>query len=383
MHAPRACRVLVVANAAWNLVNFRRRLIADLVADGVDVLAAAPPAPEMAELEALGCRTVPVAMAPRGTSPAGDLALFMRLVALIRRERPDIVLTYTIKPNIYGAMAARLCGVPAVATVTGLGTAFLTAGPARRVVRPLYRLAFARAATVFFQNADDRNTFVADRLVAPERTRLVPGSGVDLVRFAPAPLPEEGPPTLLFVGRRLVEKGLGEFVAAARQMAASGIRCAVLGPAAGPLPALDAAIAGGTVADWGVAADVRPLVAKAHAVVLPSYREGTSRALLEAAAMGRPLIASDVPGCREAIRPGRNGYLFAPRDAAALAEAMAAFAALPPVTRAAMGRESRRLAEERFDEHIVVAETRAAMAEALAQSVCSAPSAERRPTLQA
>lgn len=372
MRAPRARRVLVVANAAWNLVNFRRRLIADLVAAGDEVVTAAPPDTAMADLAALGCRTVPVRMAPRGTSPAGDLTLLARLVALVRRVRPDIVLTYTIKPNIYGAMAARLCGVPAIATVTGLGTAFLAPGPARRVVGPLYRLAFARAATVFFQNADDRRIFVAEGLVARERTRIVPGSGVDLTRFTPQPLPDEGPPTLLFVGRRLPEKGLAEFVAAARQVAGTGVRCALVGPAAAPFPALEAAIADGTVDDWGAVGDVRPLVARAHAVVLPSYREGTSRALLEAAAMGRPLIASDVPGCREAIRPGRNGFVCAPRQAAALAGAMAAFAALPPTARAAMGRESRLFAEERFDERLVVAATCAAMAEALEPRGCGA-----------
>ncbi|GAB5374244.1 MAG: glycosyltransferase family 4 protein [Acuticoccus sp.] len=375
MHAPRSRKILLVANAAWNLANFRARLIGALTAAGDEVVAAAPPDAATARLAALGCRTVPLAMDPRGTSAARDLALLVRLARLVRTERPDVVLTYTIKPNIYGALAARLAGVPVVATVTGLGTAFLAPGAAAMVARPLYRLAFAGAATVVFQNAADRDVFVNGRLVAERRTALVPGSGVDLARFRPAPIPADGPPRFLFVGRLLAEKGVGEFVEAARRIGRQRARFALLGEApegAALPPAVAAAIADGTVTHLGAVTDVRPHIAQAHAVVLPSYREGTSRALLEAAAMARPLIASDVPGCREALSHGGNGLLCAPRDGAALASAMAAFLALGDAARAAMGRASRQIAETRFDEEIVVARMTAAIDAALRQRGCAA-----------
>lgn len=361
MGESRPARILVFANTAWNLLNFRRRLIVSLVEAGHEVIAAAPPDPAMEPLAALGCRTVPVAIDPRGTSPLRDLALLARVVRLLRDERPDVALTYTIKPNIYGAIAARLCGVPVVATVTGLGTAFLADSVATRVVKPLYRLAFASPRTVFFQNADDRDLFVQAHLVAPQKCALVPGSGVDLARFCPAPLPQGRATTFLFIGRLLAEKGIGEFLEAARLVRARhpDVRFALLGSAP------DGTRLGDGVTYLGTTDDVRPFIADADAIVLPSYREGTSRALLEAAAMARPLLASDVPGCREAVDDGRNGFLFEAASGPALAQACETFLALPEERRAELGRHSRRIAEQRFDERIVVERTHAAIEAAL------------------
>ncbi len=361
MRAPRPKRVLLFANSAWNLYNFRRRLITALVAAGHDVVAVAPVDPAMPQLCALGCRTVPVAVDARGRSPLRDLALFGETLSLLARERPDVILTYTIKPNIYGTLAARLLGIPVIVTMTGLGTAFLAPGGAMRIARQLYRVALRSPHTVFFQNEDDRDLFVEDGLVAARRCALVPGSGVDLDRFRPVPLPP-GPPTFLFIGRMLPEKGVGEFLEAARSVRARypSARFQLLGPTCD-----GAAVADPAVQFLGAARDVRPFIARAHAVVLPSYREGTSRALLEAAAMGRPLIASDVPGCREAVEPGRNGLLCAPRSAAALAGALTEFLALPPRRWSEMGAQSRKLAGAQFDERLVVSRMLAAIESAM------------------
>lgn len=369
-------KVVVLASYARSLTILRRPLLAALAAAGHEVLALAPDeVPEVrAELARLGVafRTVPLERT--GMSPRRDLAALVALVALLRAERPDALLAYTAKPVIYGGLAARLARVPrSFALITGLGYAFIEQGTARgravsAVVRRLYRASLAGADAVLFQNAEDRDLFRAQRLIgARQRTVVTDGSGVDLDAFTVAPLPAGGAPVFLLIARLLRDKGVVEYAAAARQVKARApaARCLLLGPYDTNPTALRAAdvegwVREGAVEYLGEVADVRPVIAQASVVVLPSYREGIPRSVLEGMAMGRAIIATDVPGCRQTVTPGVTGLLVPPRDAAALAEAMIALGE-DPARAAAMGAAGRALAEARFGTARVTATMLAAM----------------------
>ncbi len=358
---PHSPLVLLSANSVWNIVNFRMGLMRALQARGYRIAVAAPAGDGESELRAFGIDFLALPMRATGTSPLSDLALLARYVALLRRARPAAFLGFTAKPNIYGSLAATLCGIPAINNLTGLGTAFIHRPRLRSLVSFLYRLALRRSAAVFFHNPDDRDLFVARRLVTPDQARLIPGSGVDLDHFAPAPQPpDDSAPTFLFIGRLLREKGIEEFVEAARAVrrVVPAARFQILGAIADDPRGVTA----GQVEQWanqglidylGTAADVRPFVARAHCVVLPSYREGMPRSLLEASAIARPMIACDVPGCRHLVEDGRTGLLCAARSPAALAEAMFGFLRLSAEQRSAMGRRARARVEEHFGEQRV------------------------------
>lgn len=358
-------RILLTGNTCFKIANFRAGLIGVLQRLGHEVVVLAPHDDYLPKLVAMGCKVHDLPMDRNGTSPLVEAALLMRIHRTIRRLRPDIVFGYTIKNNIYAGLSCRWLGIPFVPNVTGLGPAFNDRGALNRVVRALYRLAFARARAVFFQNPDDRATFLRAGLVPAERTRLLPGSGVDLERFAPRPLPQDdGGTTFLLVSRLLWDKGVGQFVEAARAIRARAPRCRfqLLGPAdpdsrSGiPMAQIQSWVDEGLIEYLGKTDDVRPALAAADCIVLPSwYREGTPRILLEAAATGRPVITTDMPGCRDSILDGQTGFLCAPKDAAALAAAMERFLALPPAERAAMGHAGRRRAEEFFGEDRVIA----------------------------
>jgi glycosyltransferase involved in cell wall biosynthesis len=357
-------RLLIAVNSAWNVANFRAGLVRALVADGHEVIAAVDDDGALARVEALGARTIVLPMASHGVSVLGDLALFVRFLRVLRRERPDLYLGWTIKPNTYGSFAAALVGIPAINNISGLGTAFIRRGWLTFVAKRLYRLGLRKSATVFFQNEDDRALFIAHRLVRHEQAALLAGSGIDTTHFQPRPKPggEDGLFRFLLVGRLLRDKGLREYAAAARavQAAYPHVRFQILGAldarnrAAIDRRMLDKWVAAGWVDYLGHADDVRPFIAAADCVVLPSYREGTPRALLEAAAMARPLIATDVPGCRDVVADGRTGLLCRVRDAADLADKMRQMVAMPPDIRKQFGRSAQANVNTRFSETSVI-----------------------------
>lgn len=360
-------KLLIAINTSWNIVNFRTGLIRGLIAKGYDVVVAAPRDRFSDEITPrTGARFVELPMRGHGRSPTEDAALLTRFVALMRRERPAAFLGFTVKPNVFGSLAAQLCGVPRVNNIAGLGSVFNERGATAKIVVLLYRIALRGAHRVFFQNDDDLSLFVARRIVRRAQTALLPGSGVDTARFVPGdrPLPAaDAPFTFLLIARLLREKGVAELVEAARIVRAAHprIRVQILGPVDAANPAsipraqLDQWAAAGDIEYLGTADDVRPFLAAADCFVLPSYyREGTPRALLEAAAMAKPIITTDMPGCRDVVDPGSNGFLVPPRDVQALAERMAEMAAAPAEVVEAMGRASRRKAEGDFDERIVV-----------------------------
>lgn len=379
MMIPARPKVMIVINTAWNIFNFRAGLICALIDAGYDVVAVAPPDAFVSRLEALGCRFVPLPMTGHGKSLFGELALLWRFWRLLRVEQPAAYLGYTIKPNTYGSSLAALLGVKVINNVSGLGTGFLRGGLLALLVQGFYKLGLFGSKRVFFQNQDDLDLFVGRRLVRAGQTALLPGSGVNLTRFSPDFQPEASqtepaknepvsarPKTtiqFLLMARLLQEKGVVEFVDAARIVKAkfSNTCFQLLGflDAANPraiTPAmLQSWVDEGVIDYLGNTDDVRPFVHAADCVVLPSYREGTSRALLEAAAMAKPLIVSDVPGCREVVNANVSGLLCHPRSATSLAEQMILFLEMPQLAKTRMGMAGRHKMEEEYDEHLVIA----------------------------
>ncbi|MDH3580653.1 MAG: glycosyltransferase family 4 protein [Hyphomicrobiales bacterium] len=359
-----ARKILISINTSWNIYNFRAGLIGAFRQQGYEIIAASPTDAFTPHLEELGCRHLPLPMDNKGTSPLKDFGLFLRYLRLLRRERPDVFLGYTIKPNIYGSLAAHLLRVPVVNNVSGLGTAFIRDNWLTRIVKALYRLALRSSATVFFQNEDDRALFTELKLVDPEQTALLPGSGIDLGTFRPILTESQKleAPCFLLIARLLWDKGIGEFVDAARIVKTRfpDARFQLLGfldaenRTAISKSAVDEWVRQGIVEYLRVAHDVRPYIAASDCVVLPSYREGTPRTLLEAAAMGKPLIATDVPGCRAVVDHGKNGFLCKVRNSADLANKILDFIDLSDKERIRMGRASREKVEREFDENIVI-----------------------------
>ena len=364
-------RILIALNTAWNLVNFRAGLIRALVAQGYEVVAVAPDDAYSERLAGLGCRFIALPMDNQGTHPGRDLLLFFRFLKLLHRERPDVFLGYTAKPNIYGSLAASLLGIPVVNNIAGLGAVFIQDGWLVRLVRGLYRVALSRSAKVFFQNNDDRSLFINMKMVKTEVSDLLPGSGIDLTRFI-CTVEKYGVPysarnsgnnfRFILIARMLKDKGVGEYVAAAKIIRAHypQAQCCLLGfvdalnPAAISRAEIDAWVAQGNVLYLGVSDDVRVEIAEADCIVLPSYREGTPRTLLEAAAMGKPIITTDAVGCREVVDDDVNGFLCKVRDAEDLAATMLRMIELSLSERAAMGAAGRKKMELQFDENIVI-----------------------------
>ena len=355
--------ILMTVNAAWNIWNFRRSLVQAFLDDGHHVTVLAPHDDSVPELERLGCRVLPLEMSVKGLNPVEDLQLVRRFMRVFRCEKPDVVLSFTIKNNIFGALAARRTGVPFIPNVTGLGTAFLSGGVLQRVAEALYRKAFRALPVIFFQNADDKTLFLERGLVTEGQVRLLPGSGIDLDRFAATDMPSaEKGVTFLMIARLLKDKGVIEFVDAARQVKAHhpNVRFQLLGAAGSEnrsaigLDTVETWVAEGEIEYHGTTRDVRPFIAASHCLVLPSYREGAPRTLIEAAAMARPVVATDVPGCRSVVEHRVSGYLCEVRSAESLAAALLQFVALDPSTQGDMGRAGRDKMEREFDQVLVV-----------------------------
>ncbi|MEO5328891.1 MAG: glycosyltransferase family 4 protein [Magnetococcus sp. THC-1_WYH] len=362
MKTQHCAKVMIALNTAWNLVNFRAGLIRALVSAGYEVVAVAPSDSYVSHLEDLGCRFVPLPMDNKGTHPGRDLILLMRFYRLLRNEKPDVFLGYTIKPNVYGSLAAHALKIPVINNIAGLGTAFIQGGWLHHLVRWLYQNALFRSSKVFFQNQDDRQLFITGKLVASSVTDLLPGSGIDLEKFSPAPLPSQSTVRFLLIARMLWDKGIGEFVAAARLLKERGVDAEfcllgfldVQNRTAISRQQMDEWVAGEVVSYLGVSDNVRNEIAQADCVVLPSYREGTPRTLLEAAAMARPIITTDAVGCREVVDHGVNGFLCRSRDANDLADKMALFVTMTVEERQAMGLRGREKVVHEFDENIVI-----------------------------
>jgi glycosyltransferase involved in cell wall biosynthesis len=360
-------KFLMIAGLADSLLNFRAPLIAALTGRGLQVHVAAPdlPAghPTRVQLEAMGLTVHSIPLLRTGTNPIADLKTLWGLWRLMRRVQPHYVLGYTIKPVIYGSLAAWLAGVPRrFALITGLGYAFQGEGQRgwlQALVQWLYALALSRVVLVFFQNPDDEALFhQRGILTANTPSCVVNGSGVDVSSFTVAPLPPR-PLRFLLIARLLGDKGVREYAQAAQRVRAvyPSVTFALVGwidtnPDAVTQQELDAWVAQGSVEFLGRLSDVRPAIAACSVYVLPSYREGTPRTVLEAMAMGRPIITTDAPGCRETVVDLDNGFLVPVKSVDALVQAMLEFINNPALA-ARMGQRSRQMAEDKYDVHKV------------------------------
>lgn len=358
-------RILLLTNYAPSLIPFRGELLRHLAEMGHDVTAAVPgPLGSLpGQLEARGVRCEELPFDRSGMSPLADLLLLKRLSRLLAKLRPELVLLYTIKPVLYGSLIAALHGVPRViCVIPGLGYAFGGSGLGRTlfslIARLAYRAALGRAERVFFLNEDDASLFRSYDLVSHRRVVVIPGEGLDITHYQPPDgTPEPG--TFLLIARLLRAKGIAEYAAAARQLRSRypHARCYLLGPAdPGPdgIPEKDLRrwVDEGSLTYLGEAADVRPIIARVGVLVLPSYREGLPRTVIEAMAMARAVITTDVPGCRQTVHDGRNGILIPPRDPIALANAMARLIDDPDLAKR-MGQEGRRMCEQVYDVQVV------------------------------
>lgn len=364
-------RILLFANTDWYLYNFRRSLALALRDAGHDVILVSPAGPYGEKLRALGLRWEPLLMDRRSLNPLREMALLWRLVRLTRRERPDLVHSFTIKSAVYGSLVARLVGVRArVNAVAGMGYVFISDSFNARVLRPIVRALLklaleGRNARLILQNPDDVALFEHARLVAPTHIRLIPGSGVDCDRFYPDPTRvSEARLRVLLPARLLWDKGVAEFVQAARILRAQRLPIEFL-LAGEPDPGNPAAVPEADVRGWAIEGlltwlghvdDMPALFRAVDVVALPSYREGLPKGLIEAGASGCALLTTDVPGCREVVTHGVDGLLVPARNAEALAQAIARLQA-DLALRTRLGAAARHKALDCFDDRIVISHT--------------------------
>ncbi len=333
-----------------------------LLADGHEVHTIAPHDDYTHFLTAAGCIHHDLKMDSRGANLIKDSLLVFELLAKYRAIKPDVILHYTIKPNVYGSLAAAILRIPTINNVCGLGTIFLKKGWVSSVAIALYKLAFRFPKKVFFQNPDDLSLFVDNKLIKPSITDILPGSGIDLKHFSPADFSRNKKFTFLLVSRLITDKGILEYIDAIKQLQSAGTdaRFQLLG-SKDPnhkrgihLGIIDEWIKSGVVEYLGTTQDVRPFIKEADCVVLPSYREGTPRTLLEAASIAKPIITTDVPGCHHVVADNHNGLLCKIKDANDLAHKMKSIMSFSDEKLKTMGLNGRKKIEKEFDETIVI-----------------------------
>lgn len=349
-------KVLILANHAITIYNFRLELVRKLVQEGYEVYLSAPYSELIEEIVNEKCIYREIELERRRTNPLKDYKLIWGYKKLIKEISPDIIFSYTIKPNIYGAFASKKSGIPFVANVTGLGSAVENNNLLSKFIVLLYRLSFKNVQTVFFQNEKNME-FFQERKIVKNNAKLLPGSGVNLQHFKPIEFPQEENTNFVFVSRIMKEKGIEEFFEAISTIKVK-------------YPKTQFHICGfceetyedrlkqlqddGKIIYHGLVRDMREILKDMHCVVLPSYHEGMSNVLLEGAATARPLIATDIPGCKETMQENMGGYLVKVRDGVDLAAKMERFIKLPWEEKKKMGLTARRYVEEHFDRQIVV-----------------------------
>lgn len=342
-------RILILTNSSGGLYDFRNEFVKALLAEN-EVYISLPDDVKTRELEAEGAHIVRTPIHRRGVNPLEDLKLYASYRRLMRELKPDLVVTYTIKPNIYGGFCAGRMKIPYIATITGLGGAFDRGGLFVRLIVQMYRAGLGRADCVFFQNEENRGIFRRYGIAAGRRDRLVMGSGVNLDRHSCEAYPDRDETHILFVGRVMKERGILEFVEAAKALHSDKVFFEVLGACDEDYQEmLDQLEGEGIIRQLGFHTEVHPYLAAASAVVVASFHEGMSNSLIEAAATGRPVIASDISGCREAFDEGRTGFGFTPGCADELIAALEKFLSLSVEERGRMGRAAREKMEREFD----------------------------------
>ncbi|MBC7487698.1 MAG: glycosyltransferase family 4 protein [Cytophagaceae bacterium] len=366
--------IALLVNTSWNIYNFRVNIIKALTDHGYEVLCIAPPDNYSDKLTSEHVHYVPVKMENRGVNPWRDFLLFLSLWRLFRQYKPDVILQFTIKPNIYGSLAARLAGIPVINNVSGLGTVFLNNNLSSKVAMLLYKIAFRSPFKVFFQNGEDRALFIDKGLVKSSITQVIPGSGVNLNRFAYQAYKRKQPFIFLMASRLIHDKGLFEYLEACHLVKVKfgeQVECWLQGAPADIEKSgiikdqVETIIARYSIKYFPFTDSIEEFLKQADVVVLPSYREGVSRMLLESAAMGKPLIATDVPGCREIVKNEFNGLLCKVKDAKDLSRVMIEIFEKSEQELQTMGKNSRDLVEKEFSDEVVTTAYMKAIKEAL------------------
>lgn len=353
----------------WNLINFRICLIDSFLKDGHEIYALAPFDGHEKTLKEKGVKVRDLKMQPNRQNPIQDFWLIYRLRKEFKSIKPSFILSFTIKNNIYGAIASRKLDLKFIPNVTGLGSIFLSGWIKRTLAETLYRIAFTNLDTIFFQNHDDAKMFISQHLVKSNQVKYLPGSGINLEKFHSNPT-QSNKVTFLMIARLIREKGVEEYIHAAKTLSAckSDITFQLMGPLGKDNPSgiseerLSMWIAEGYIEYLGVTDDVRPYIARASCVVLPSYREGAPRVLIEAAAMARPSISTNVPGCNSVVDHMKTGILVEVKNKQSLLEGMINFVEMNAIDRRKMGIRARKKAESKFNENNVIAAYKSAMA---------------------
>lgn len=355
-------KILISINTSWNIFNFRRNLLSHLADSGFEIHAAAPFDAYSEKLEKLGLFFYDLPMEKKGTNPMADYRLFVAYRKLINDIRPGICLFYTIKPNIYGTLAAARAGIPVVNNISGLGTVFLRKGLSSTIAKALYKLALKKSSHTFFQNEEDRQLFIDQGLIERSKTSVIPGSGIDTDYFIPGESAKKDATfRFLMVSRLIFDKGIMEYLSAAEKVGKKypNARFEILGRPEQEAnlglskEQIETYVNKGIVEWTDEQEDIREILSQADVIVLPSYREGLSRALLEACSMAKPIIATDVAGCRELVDQGKNGFLCRPKDSDSLAEVLERAIGLKQEERLQMGQYGRNLVKSSYDQKLI------------------------------
>lgn len=353
-------RILILANFDVGLYKFRKELIQELLNQGSEVYLSLPDGKLVRKLEEMGCKFVNTSVDRRGINPKTDMKLLLFYRKLVKKLNPDLVITYTIKPNIYGGLVCRRLKVPYAVNITGLGTAFQNPGTIKTIATILYKSALKKAKVVFFENIGNKQVFLEEKIVKEGQTCVLNGAGVNLEEYPFYEYPEEGETRFLFIGRVMKEKGVDELFAVAEKVKKEYDEVAfdIVGPMEDDYKdRIQELVGKGIVEYHGYQEDVKPFIKRCHCFVLPSYHEGMANTLLEAGAMGRPLITSRIHGCMEAVEDGVSGFLCEKQSVDSLYHGIKKFMELPWEERKMMGMAGRRRMEEAFDKRQVVGST--------------------------
>lgn len=353
-----AKKIMILANNDIGLYKFRKELIASLIREGHEVYISLPDGQWIPELTEMGCKFLNTTIDRRGINPIKDLKLFLKYKKMMKNIRPDQVMSYTIKPNIYGGLVCRWMKINYSANITGLGTAFQKKGIIKKIITFLYKIALKKASYVFFENEENKRVFVEESIIPADKGKVMKGAGVNIEEYSFEMLPNQEQIRFLFIGRIMKEKGIDELFIVAQKIREvyTHVVFDIVGPFEEDYEAVVKEMQQKNVINYyGYQKDVKPFITKADCFILPSYHEGMANTLLEAAAMGRPIITSDIHGCKEVVN--NNGYLVKVKDALDLYEKVEAFIKLSLEERQEMGNWSRKHIENVFDKKKVVAKT--------------------------
>lgn len=349
-------KILFLVNHDVTIYNFRYELVETLISTGYEVYVSSPHGERIKFFTDIGCKFIETDVSRHGTNPLTDLKLFVKYLKIMEVVKPDIVLSYTIKPNIYGGMAATIMGIPFFPNVTGLGVAVNHKGLMRCVILMLYKLAFKKSACVFFQNSDNL-AFFENNNVYKGVCRVIPGSGVNIEKFTPIEYPDKDWVDFVYVSRIMKDKGIEEYLKCAEYIEAKykKVKFHICGFCEDHYEErLKEFVRRGIVEYHGMVGDIRKILKDCSAVIHPSYHEGMSNVLLEASACARPCLCSDIAGCREIVENEKSGFLFKPGNEESLIEATEKFLSLTYEKKKEMGIYARQRVEKEFDRQIVI-----------------------------